>query len=229
MASHRYDQSSHGELRDKLVAVHWKRHHHGWSALRRGLAEDRVCSKGSPYGKGTSMTQDDARAERMIEELEVRFRAAARRWLPPPGSGFTLLATDLVHDAWARELARGLDLGLAREEIERVMYRAMRNALVEYRRRRSAEKRGGGLTRVVLQTEVEGRSYVYDLLELDELLDGLARMGEEFRRVIELRFFAGLSFTEIQVAMGLGEDAVRRRFDRAVSWLRSRLRSEECR
>jgi len=153
---------------------------------------------------------------------ELRRVARARLRSEPPGHG--LQTTGLVHEAYLRLVEvdrmdvrdRGHLLGLAG--------RLMRQVLVDHARRRRAAKRGGGATMVGLSdvsvpTETRG----VDVLALDEALDELSSLDSRLSRVVELKFFAGLSISEAAQALDVSTATVERDWTLARAWLHQRL------
>ncbi len=101
----------------------------------------------------------------------------------------------------------------------------MRRILVEHARAREAAKRGGGWVAVTLDESIEeGGERDLELLSLDAALEELASLDPEQARMIELRFFAGLSIRETAAVLGIGEATVGRRWASARAWLFGRLR-----
>ena len=137
--------------------------------------------------------------------------------------GHTVEATGLVHEAWVRlahsqnshALSEGEFLGLASQ--------AMRRVLTDHARRRSSRKRGGSSRR----TTLSGKHPVWEpdllTLDLDQLLERMHTLDPELVRIVELRFYAGLSTEEIARAVGMSERTIKRRWRFARAWLQSQL------
>jgi RNA polymerase sigma factor (TIGR02999 family) len=102
--------------------------------------------------------------------------------------------------------------------------RAMRSVLVDHARRKGAEKRGGDAERVALDTaQIDFDETSVDLLELDEALSSLTAMDAELGRIVELRFFAGMSVEETAAVLGVSAPTIARRWRVARMWLWSEL------
>ena len=152
----------------------------------------------------------------VYDELRRIAHAHMRRERP----GQTLQATALVHEAWARlmgsrELAvqnRAHFLGIAAN--------AMRQILVERARARRAAKRGGDPARVTLdEALLPGAGRPIDVEAVDEALTRLAADRPELARLVELRFFGGLTIEETAVEMGASPATIKRRWTLAKAWL----------
>jgi RNA polymerase sigma-70 factor (ECF subfamily) len=172
-------------------------------------------------------TAGDPVAEGQLSEHLYRdLRDIAGRLFANERRNHSLQPTAIVHEAWLRVGAiapsanRGQFLALAA--------RAMRNVLVDHARRRAADKRGGGeearaLDEVVAAYEAQQS----DLLGLDEALRRLAVQDERCARIVELRFFAGLTLQETGAVLGLSTTHVHRLWEFARAWLRRSLDAAE--
>ncbi|MEO0649063.1 MAG: ECF-type sigma factor [Planctomycetota bacterium] len=141
----------------------------------------------------------------------------------------TLGATDLVHEAVARLLRGELDLAnLAPDHLLALASQAMRNVLVDRARARQAVKRGGGQQGLDVDAlDPEDGRRDHELIAVDDSLDALSRLDERAARVVELRFFGGLSEVEIAKAIGVTERTVRRDWRFARAWLSREVAGHE--
>ena len=158
----------------------------------------------------------------VYEELR---RIAGSRLMP----GQTLQATALVHEAWL-EVVGERDPGWdGRAHFFAAAAQAMREVLIDQARRRSALKRGGDRKREPLDPQMELKSELpfEDLLALDEALDELRKRDPGLERVVALRFFAGLTMSEVAETLGISMWQVEERWRFARAWLRRRLESNE--
>jgi RNA polymerase sigma factor (TIGR02999 family) len=162
--------------------------------------------------------------ERLVPMVYQDLRRLARNQLRRDHQGWTLETTGLVHEAWLRLVDadrvdwqdRGHFLGVAA--------RAMRQVVIEYARRRSAEKRGGGVRAATLDEQVIPiDEHAEWLLDLNEALERLAAHRVRLARVVECRFFAGLSNEETAEALGSSVRTVKRDWTFARSWLQREL------
>ena len=155
----------------------------------------------------------------LYEELRRRARG-----MVGARAGQTLGPTAVVHEAWLR-LADGVSEGWGdRRHFFGVAAKAMRSVLVDHGRARQAQKRGGGRERVPLDDALEwiGEREV-DVLDLDAALSRLARLDPDLARLVELRFFAGLSIDDTAAALELSTATVERSWRTARAWLRAAL------
>jgi RNA polymerase sigma factor (TIGR02999 family) len=133
--------------------------------------------------------------------------------------GATLQATGLVHEAYLR-LARTKQVFNDENHFIGVAARSMRQVLVDRARARGAQKRWAGLDRVSLSESLARVGGAEEMLPaLDEALDKLERLDPEQARIIELRYFAGLSVEAASVVLGISPATLKRRFALARAWL----------
>ena len=148
---------------------------------------------------------------------ELRRVAAAYMRRERPGQ--TLQATALVHEAYLR-LAHSEPAWTDRRHFVAIAARSMRQILVERARARGAQKRWAGLNRVTLSETLIGAAHEDAMLPaLDEALSRLEGIDAEQARLVELRYFVGLSNEETADALGLSLATVKRRWSLARAWL----------
>ncbi|NOT44748.1 MAG: RNA polymerase subunit sigma-70 [Acidobacteria bacterium] len=146
-------------------------------------------------------------------------RIAARRLHHEP-SGHPLQATALVHEAYLRLVGQHEVRWKNRSHFFAVAAQAMRRVLVDHARARLAGKRGGVQARVPLDdVVVASEPPPGDLVALDEALDRLARHDPHQARLVELRFFAGLTVEETADVLGISDTTVKREWRMARAWL----------
>ena len=169
---------------------------------------------------------DQAALERLIPIVYSELRRVARARLGNEGA-HTLQTTALVHEAYLRLM--GLDRMTLqnRTHFFAMAARLMREILVDHARRRHARKRGGGVTVLGLNGVDAGvENNLVEVLALDEALTELALLDERLGRVVELRFFAGLSIAETSDALGISSATVERDWTVAKAWLLQRLSAD---
>jgi len=187
-----------------------------------------VRTPGIPPGQVTRLLKawhegDRAARDQLMPVIYAELRRRAAAHLRHERPGHTLHPTDLVHEAYLRLCAQNL-AWQNREQFFAVASQLMRRILVDRARARTAAKRGGGL-RVELSTG-EGSSAPADprLLDLDRALTELAALDEAQARLVELRFFGGLSVEEAAQVLGVSRTTANRDWQTAKSWLHRRLK-----
>lgn len=146
-------------------------------------------------------------------------RRLAHRQLGGRPGDHTLDTTGLVHECYLR-LAGAASTPVDRNHLLALAARIMRQVVCDYARERLARKRGGGAALLSLDdVEVAELREAERLIELDDLLRKLALRDERLARVVECRFFAGLSEPETAAALGISERSVQRDWAEAREWL----------
>jgi RNA polymerase sigma-70 factor, ECF subfamily len=164
----------------------------------------------------------DELAPLVYNELRRLAGAYMRREAP----GQTLQPTALVHEAYLRLAGEGTPWNDRRHFVG-IAARAMRQILVERARARGAQKRWGALDRVSLHESLAGALPHDDLMPaLDEALERLEALDPEQARIVELRFFAGLTIEETADALALSPATLKRRWSLARAWLFRELSSQ---
>jgi RNA polymerase sigma factor (TIGR02999 family) len=171
------------------------------------------------WGDGDLEARDELVA---VVYQELRRRAAARLRHEPPGH--VLQPTALVNEAYLRLVGQREIDWQNRAHFFALASEMMRRILVDHARRRTANKRSGGLTRVMLDEGVAQRDPTdVDILDLDAALSELASFDSRKSRLVELRFFGGLSLEESAEALGLSRATVERDWQFARVWLYRRI------
>jgi RNA polymerase sigma factor (TIGR02999 family) len=171
----------------------------------------------------------DGRAlDALVPLVYAELRRQARRALRREGEGHTLQPTALVHEAWRRRAGQQHAQWEGRTQFFGVAAQVMRRVLVDHARTRRAAKRGGGATQVTLgdadavASGSAGDADV-DVLALDEALTRLAAFDARKARLVELRYFVGLSIPEAAEALGVSPATIGREWAVARLWLRREL------
>jgi RNA polymerase sigma factor (TIGR02999 family) len=161
--------------------------------------------------------------DRLLPLVYEELRRMAQRQLGRERADHTLHATALVHEAYLK-LAGGSLNAVDRSHFLAISARAMRQVLVEYARRRNAEKRGGGWERTTLNDGDNAVEFSPDeLLSLDA---ALSELEPRQREVVEYRFFGGMDEQEVATVMGISDRTVRRDWVKARAWLYKKLYQE---
>ncbi|KAA6459135.1 sigma-70 family RNA polymerase sigma factor [Acidobacteria bacterium AB60] len=158
----------------------------------------------------------DALVPLVYEELRRLAHAYLRRERP----GHTLQGTALVHEVFVRLAGSTPPQWEDRAHFFAIAAHLMRQILVEYARSRKAEKRGGAAIRIAFDQMVESPSKPdVDLVALDDALEDLAQIDPQQTRVVELRFFSGLTIEDTAQVLGISESTVKRDWNTAKAWL----------
>jgi RNA polymerase sigma factor (TIGR02999 family) len=164
--------------------------------------------------------------DRLFASVYGELRRIAHHALRHERTGHTLGTTGLVHEAYFKLVDQNRVEWRDRAHFFGVAARAMRQILVEYARRRGALKRGGRIQVVALEEgQVPAEERADALLAVDEALTRLAAHDSELARVVECRFFAGLTEEETAEATGASLRTVQRQWRRAKAWLYQELTS----
>lgn len=158
--------------------------------------------------------------ERLAPLVYNELRQIARRRLRRQDAGRTLQTTALVNEAYIR-LAEGKDFDWQdRVHFFAVSAQIMRRVLVDAARTRASAKRGGGVQHLVINESIDGSpSRGTDLVALDQALEELAKVDARKVRVIELRFFGGLSVEETAEVLKISVQSVMRDWKLAKAWI----------
>ena len=155
-------------------------------------------------------------------------RRLAERYLRNERSAQTLQPTALVHEAYLRLVAQNMPDWESRAHFFGVAAHLMRQILVDHARKHRSAKRGGGAEKLNIDEIVGlGVDRPTDIIALDDSLKALAEIDERKARVIELRFFGGLSVEETAVALGISAATVGREQRLAKAWLHRELSNEK--
>jgi RNA polymerase sigma factor (TIGR02999 family) len=167
---------------------------------------------------------DSTALDRLTPHLYQELRRLAGNLMQNERAGRTIQATALVHEAWLRLIdVKNVDWE-HRAHFFAVCAQVMRRILLEGARKRAASKRGGGVARLDLDEIVDiGSGRARELIALDDALDRLSAADPRKARVIELRFFGGLTVEETATVLQVSPDTVTRDWRSARAWLLSEL------
>ena len=186
--------------------------------------EDRAAEAPAPPGEITRLLlawrQGDRDAlDRLIPLVYAELHRMAERHLRRERPGHTLQPTAIVHEAYVKLIGRqGVDWQ-DRAHFFAVAAQSMRRILVEHARRRDAKKRDGEGARYLLETVAMTEPRAVDLIALDDALAKLAALDEEQGRVVELRFFGGLTEAETAEVLSVSSRTVHRKWLAAKMFL----------
>ena len=180
------------------------------------------------WGRG-----DEEALDQLMPLVYTQLRAQARRYMRDERSGLTMQTTVLVHEAYLR-LTRAEDVDWHdRVHFFALSAQIMRRILVDAARKRAAAKRGGGALRVDHSSAVDldqlptADSDAASLCALDDALESLAQIDPRRAKVIELRFFGGLSVEETADVLEVSSQTVMRDWRLARAWLARELQANE--
>ena len=162
--------------------------------------------------------------DRLVPIIYSDLRRMARARLRAERDGHSLQTTALVHEVYLRLVDADRMTLENRAHFFAVTSRLMRQILVDHARRRTAEKRGGDRTMVSLSdASPAAPATTVDILALDEALDALTALDERLCRVVELKFFGGLTIEETAMALEVSRATVERDWAAAKAWLFDRM------
>jgi RNA polymerase sigma factor (TIGR02999 family) len=163
--------------------------------------------------------ESDAR-ERVVPLVYNELRRIAKQVLSRQGPDNTLQSTALVHEAYLRLVGHNEVQWQSRVHFFAVASQLMRRILIDHVRMRRAKKRGGESITLVLEEDlVLAAEREVDLVALDDALNQLAQLDERQCRLVELRFFGGLTIEETSKAMDISPATVKREWATARLWL----------
>ncbi len=200
------------------------------SGLRRPPGWARVACGMDDFSSASQITAllelarrgDSSARDRLLTSIYDELRELARAYLSDRRTpGHTLQATALVNEVCLRLLRRDAIPGENRVQFRAFVAKAMRNLLIDHARERNRLKRGGSAgRRVPLDEElIVNEEPTIDFLALDESLERLAAIGPRKARVVELRYFGGMSVEDVATALNTSPATVKREWSVAKTWL----------
>jgi RNA polymerase sigma factor (TIGR02999 family) len=170
-------------------------------------------------------TGDSGARDTLIEQFYDELRVLARRALMRERQDHTLQATALVNELYVRLFGQSEIEIKDRGHFFALAATVMRRILVDHARARLAERRGGGAAKTTLQDHSAATHPDTDIIAIDQALHRLEEVDARKARVVELKFFVGLTETEIGEVLGVGRATVERDWAFAKSWLQLQLES----
>ena len=173
------------------------------------------------WGRG-----DQSAADRLVPAVYDELRRQAERAMRREGSEHTLQATALVHESYLRLVDQRRVEWRNRAHFFAIAATVMRRILVDHARARLTAKRGGGVAPITLAGAEQGgpqETDDVDLLALHEALERLAALDPDQARLVELRYFGGLTIEETAAALDVSPATVKREWALARAWLRREL------
>ncbi len=191
------------------------------------VPSDDTAQKHIPQLLADWANSDPSARERLVPIVYEELRRLARGYMRGERAGHTLQTTALVNEVYLR--LAGIDALQWRDRVHFFAMAAslMRRVLVDYARQRGRDKRGAGVTITGLTEDAAVAEPAVDVVALDEALGRLAAVDAQQARVVELRFFAGLSVGETAEAIGISSATVKRDWATAKLWLYNELTTDE--
>jgi RNA polymerase sigma factor (TIGR02999 family) len=162
---------------------------------------------------------DQEAVHALLPLVYTELRRLAHQYLRKERPGHTLQSTALVHEAYLRLEKQGEVKFENRAHLMAICAQLMRQILVEYARRRGAAKRDGGYKLSLDDVVVSAKNRNLDLVALDDALSQLSKLDPQQSRIVELRFFGGLSIEETAEVLGISSATVKRDWATARIWL----------
>ena len=210
MADGRYD------YRKRVSRTEWSPH--GWSPVakeRVNATQILVETQEAPPAKA---------AERLLPLVYGELRALAKKYLRGERPNHTLQPTALVHEAYMRLVDQSRVDWKGRTHFYAVGAEAMRRILIDHARARGRGKRGRGWQRVLLDEAVVPAGLKdIDTIALRDALEELASLDEQQARIVNLRFFGGMTVEEVAHVLGVSKRKVEGEWTHAKAWLRAAL------
>jgi len=163
---------------------------------------------------------DEAALPQLADRVYPELRRMARRYMKNEADGNSMQATAIVHEVYLRLIDVSKVEWQARAQFFAMAAQMMRRILVDAARARGSQKRGGAATKVNFdETVVVSPAPDRSILELDQALTAFSQLAPRQAKVVELRYFGGLTEEEIVAALNISPRTVRRDWDLARSWL----------
>jgi RNA polymerase sigma factor (TIGR02999 family) len=168
---------------------------------------------------------DGEAPEKLLPIVYDELRKLAHGYMRNERSDHTLQATALVHEAYIQLVDWQNVSWQNRAHFFAAAAKMMRKILVDHARERNAQKRGGGVRTIALDDAVSfPDQQTVDLIFLDDALDELSKFDAVQARIVEMRFFGGLTIEEAAHALGVSDSTVKREWRIAKAWLFDRMR-----
>lgn len=171
--------------------------------------------------------RDPTAAEALLRLVYDDLRGVAARQLGRERTDHVLRPTALVHEAWLRLTAGAQIAYEGRGHFFRIAARAMRQVLVDEARRDNSAKRGGAVRPITIDTDIAGEvPHDHEFLDLHDALERLEALDMQLGRLVELRFFTGLTLEEAADALGVSRRKAAKDWAAAKLWLRQQLEEQ---
>ncbi|QDV40324.1 RNA polymerase sigma factor [Stieleria neptunia] len=167
-------------------------------------------------------------ADELLELVYEDFRSMAAAYLRHESNDVTLQPTALVHEAFLRLIDQKRVQWQGRTHFLAIGAKAMRRILVDNARRRNRKKRGGSATRISFEEQLFlSPDHDHDLIAVDQLLAELQEIDPRQSQIVELRFFGGMTSSEVAQYLGISKSTVDREWRVVRAWLRQQLNEDD--
>lgn len=167
---------------------------------------------------------DETALETLMPLVYDELRRIARRYMRKQSAGHTFQTTELIHEAYLKIAGGGNQSFNDRAHFFGVAARAMRHILVDYARSKSSQKRGGWQERITLEDSLGlGSSASDEIVRLNDAMSELESLDERKFRVVELKYFGGLTNEEIAAVLRVSPETVKRDWRFSRTWLLKEL------
>lgn len=168
----------------------------------------------------------DASQKQLSPIIYETLRRLSRRFIRQEKQGYTLQTTELVHEAYSLLVDTDIDWK-NRQHFYAVAAKTMRRLLIDRAREKKALKRGHEMERITFEeSSISGHQQGDDILALEESLQQLAQIDERKTNIVELHYYAGLTYPEIALVLNISEATVDRELRFSKAWLASRLQDD---
>lgn len=162
--------------------------------------------------------------DKLVPLVYEELRRIAQHFLQRERPDHTLQSTALVHEAYVRMVGQNLPEWESRAHFFGIAAQLMRQILVDHARARQASKRGGGAFKLTLdESTALPEQKDLDLIALDDALKSLQQLDEQQSRIVELRYFAGLTIEDTSAVLGISPATVKRDWATARAWLQREM------
>ena len=170
---------------------------------------------------------DQAALDKLIPLVHVELRRLARNYMRRERTGHTLQTTALINEAYLRLIDQKNVHWQNRAHFFGIAAQLMRRILVDHARTKKRAKRGGSDVRVSFsEATIKAKDQDLDIVALDEALERLAKIDEQQSKIVELRFFSGLTVEETAEVLSISPATVKRDWSMAKAWLHRELTGE---
>ncbi|NIT60400.1 MAG: sigma-70 family RNA polymerase sigma factor [Aliifodinibius sp.] len=168
---------------------------------------------------------DQEAFDRLFPLVYNQLRDIARHQLAREHSGHTLQKTELVHEVYLKLVDQTQIDWKNRAHFYAIATKAIRQILVDYARKKKAEKRGGDQKRITFEEEkIDLQQHAEDLIMLNDLIEKMANLDKRRSRVAEMRFFGGMTIREIAEILDVSTRTIDRDWLKARTWLQNELK-----